>query len=1416
MANNRKLPYTNVHSVKMHSSPRTPVWNGSLAHLVTLVIVACLMVDCSASKGPSMTKATSFHSGATSIANKANSRPTDLTRNGACSVELEKLCPAVASGAGLLAQCLLEKVEASTNRGAPVEIAISCSEELHRFRGHAVDVGGLRALPSLRKACYAETSPRSGSRKPGQCSNAMELSSNSSVPVLECLRKGVASLPQNFSDDCYLEILKYDSELDVDRSLDLDLQRTCARDLEALCSAKDDASEGSGAKETDGANETAEPSHHHQQRQRQRQRGRYLAEREEEGFGGSTPTPALLQCLMTHLTKLRPTCSPKVLSRVGVLSQDVRLDSSVASACETELRGSCGTQFTWGQSRGRVLRCLWDLRHRGHHAMTTTCANAVKRTVAAQASDYRANSALSLACNADLNRVCLNEQVSTASYVAEDGEEGPGVEAGEGVVLQCLKEQYFDLSTSCKREVAFVARVHGEAWGYDRYAARVCEDDKVRMCNDRTAAARLSNDGSDLPGCLRDKLSELSDDCYESQVVQARIELASVDGSFIVSSACSEEVQGQEEIEGEKQDTVCPLEGDSDGSRRRQVQCLMQATVRGDPRMTHSCAEALYQQAELSTRDFQLKYGLPSMCGTEARRLCRREAEPMGGESAMRTIGWVSPYNHTLEGSARMLDCLVDKRKSIRNKPASAAACKLEVNLLAQMQADDWRASPAATVCHDDVDRLCSHVEHGGGRVHACLASHLHTNQLSHACLIAELTQQRRSMEQFSLNPALIRACPRGFIRKVCPFQDDRAGDLVSCLLEAVHSPDMPTECAAALRTLAAVQLSDYRLQPTVSRACTKDIQSLCGAENRSLVLSGGEHSTTGALSGAGHVANLGSVLHCLSSRHSQLTSRMCQRAVINVETEWIDGLLSDAASASGAGPDGGNNAVAGEGAGTAENKYPSDDSNGGGITSHVDPAKAMTLRYLCREDAKTLCDDTALEASSDKLTIAALQDCLLSVPSPTTSLTSPGCRGAVLGLQGMLARDPLSLDPALKADCTVNGLKECRAIASSGTGLEALLSCHESKRIALLEGGGAEGSQECEQALTRAVRHLLTPAVLQTQLESLCGADLNRAKAPYANCRAAADPRFCLEERLGSKEAGGDLLIDPSCKNHLHATAKAWLEEPATMPGFSEACDTDVKVLCSRDVGFTQNGLSEGMATYLCLQAHASTKEVKSAQCTALVSRLESIEAQFVHSSHLIMDACTAELQRFCPNVPDGQYRTLICLLTNLRSTAKRTARDAGEVEPFTQACTDQLQRFTKAGSRFEGIEGGEGRGDGIGGDLVAKTKGKGKVTRSYSAEGYELRGVWAMAAFASFVIVVVLVMRAVAGAPLPGAMTNDGRKKQYFAAALPDDEEMEEASAFLGGDSAGDQPPAESTGPGRNGGGKRVFSRLSSLADV
>ena len=76
------------------------------------------------------------------------------------------------------------------------------------------------------------------------------------------------------------------------------------------------------------------------------------------------------------------------------------------------------------------------------------------------------------------------------------------------------------------------------------------------------------------------------------------------------------------------------------------------------------------------------------------------------------------------------------------------------------MQADDWQASPTVTVCQTDVAEHCSHVEHGSGRVHACLASHLHSDQLSHACLMAELKQQVATPTHLTLLTSLILLIP--------------------------------------------------------------------------------------------------------------------------------------------------------------------------------------------------------------------------------------------------------------------------------------------------------------------------------------------------------------------------------------------------------------------------------------------------------------------------------------------------------------------------------------------------------------------------------------------------------------------------------------------------------------------------------
>ena len=105
------------------------------------------------------------------------------------------------------------------------------------------------------------------------------------------------------------------------------------------------------------------------------------------------------------------------------------------------------------------------------------------------------------------------------------------------------------------------------------------------------------------------------------------------------------------------------------------------------------------------------------------------------------------------------------------------------------------------------------------------------------------------------------------------------------------------------------------------------------------------------AQSGAGHVGSMGSVLQCLSSKRKQLKTPLCQRAMANVESEWIELLLTDADATTNA----------------AELSGKGEDS-----PFHVDPAVAMTLRHVCADDGRLLCN--ARDGSSTSLSVDALQ----------------------------------------------------------------------------------------------------------------------------------------------------------------------------------------------------------------------------------------------------------------------------------------------------------------------------------------------------------------------------------------------------------------------------------------------------------
>lgn len=193
-----------------------------------------------------------------------------------------------------------------------------------------------------------------------------------------------------------------------------------------------------------------------------------------------------------------------------------------------------------------------------------------------------------------------------------------------------------------------------------------------------------------------------------------------------------------------------------------------------DPR----CQHAVQKDAELTSQDYRLRWGISTNCADEIDEICSTE------KSAKE---WGEPNQ---QGS--VLNCLVKHRD--KQSPHLGQDCKLEVDRLMRLQANNWRTNARLKVaCEEDVRKFCFDVEVGHGKVHECLLSHF--RELTDGCARAEFTLQSAMTANPTDNPRVQSSCAPQ-IQLWCRESQDH----VKCLLSNSKDPKMSKRCANALR----------------------------------------------------------------------------------------------------------------------------------------------------------------------------------------------------------------------------------------------------------------------------------------------------------------------------------------------------------------------------------------------------------------------------------------------------------------------------------------------------------------------------------------------------------------------------------------------------------------------------------------
>eukprot|EP00775_Hariotina_reticulata_P012795 gene12795-12923_t len=541
-------------------------------------------------------------------------------------------------------------------------------------------------------------------------------------------------------------------------------------------------------------------------------------------FIGGTADGQVTQCLREQADKLSKACAKEIFKVQKAIAVDYRADPALTEACRPDVERLCKGLKDGG---GRIISCLRD-----HQAeLNYECAPQVVRQEAEADGDIRLNINLYQKCLGDKKRFCA--------------EVAPGQAAARSCLIGHRNDKGF--TAQCRVELEKMIQARVQDFRVDTRLRKVC-----KSALDACAADGFDEDEMNLPNCLQDAVMFIpngpcKERLHEYQALAAQdirfnvplAEACSVDrqthcanvppGSARVirclqskrenlSSLCraqlfDEEVNFSENIDFQyPMKQACLKEIDKFCSNvphgnARVIRCLQDS--KNQKEFGKACRKEVADYEHKSSQDYRLNFRLRNACTEDIKELCR-DACP----EASRACG------------GKVLRCLTLKREEIKSD-----SCRKEVYYYEKMEVQDFHNDVIlAAQCQGDVEQFCKLVPPGEGRVHACLRQH--RSQLSDGCRQEESILEQQEAEHIELRPNLLKACAderQAFCKNVQPG----SARIFRCLAQKLADPDFGAKCRTEVISKLLRRQANWKLDPTLRKACHADVAELCKAEDK-------------------------------------------------------------------------------------------------------------------------------------------------------------------------------------------------------------------------------------------------------------------------------------------------------------------------------------------------------------------------------------------------------------------------------------------------------------------------------------------------------------------------------------------------------------------------------------------------------
>lgn len=939
-------------------------------------------------------------------------------------------------------------------------------------------------------------------------------------------------------------------------------------------------------------------------------------------------------------------CQNELWRQTTNLQNDTYLKSLGDTSCSNDwdtIKSYCEKHHT--DAKPYLLTCMIDSGNNGNNGVSVQCWQFIQRIEVVAFSDFRLVSQFTDKCNEDVARFSCGRMPGDKFIMSQ------------AHTLTCLQQYVDRLGDACKAQVLHLSSIQAENVRFDRQLFLACTDERMRFCPNVGVGT-----GQVFRCLMQHKFdTSMSEQCEQQLSRHQKLITQDYSVSKGLARACKEDIRTYR---------CRRLVSEDKGIRLAQILLCLENVMKNGSKIARDCQVEMIEHRKILMEDYRLSPEIVSHCSNDITSYCS------GLEIGGKTIHCL--MEHSLPG-----------RKRSRVSPPCLRA--LETLIKETDAGEDWRVDPVLReACKPVVDVACQDTRGGDARVISCLMEKLGTTSMTEACESALLQIQYFVARDYKLDPMLYRACHYDAV-KVCHAKrawhdeetmDPERGPLVlPCLFRYVYQSQdkykLRRECVDEVRRVMRQRALNVDLHPEVEDACLDDLALYCFEKT-----------------------NKGEEMVCLQDHLEQLKPH-CKEIVSNfteVQAENLElnpvlmsmckSVMEKHCESELRNGNGGDVMEC-----LIEHKNEPDVRSDYKCRATIEHQQIISLKdyhftvkfkEACRIHVARFCPSAhtkaeVVECLSTIIRNDTLRDARHSIPKD--------CRQQ-LKAQLLQQRENIDLDPNLKKACSDDVQKYCNKVQH---GSAQVLECLEANKKGLSDG--------CHRYIFNVERQDLTDSSTDYTLLTTCRlmikqfchkADLSDALSCLKVFKddSTFDPKCKLVVIRRMIEQSNDYRFNPAltrgcqpdiskfcadviakhpedselegkvikclkvkfrerklrndCEQQLTTVLREAALNYQLNPLLRSFCESEIKELC----GNTEDGSG---AVEECLKVALLNGQITNRVCRLEVAGLIEEAKADIHVDPLLHQACTADISRFCADVPQGAGRLIQCLLGTL-----------------------------------------------------------------------------------------------------------------------------------------------------------------------